>query len=219
MKFNSESELVDLLKTNLRNTFHRQNVEIFDEVSFGFGRADIVICEYIQITKNNISRTALDSFAINIYQIIRNNEGVDFDELYDITRSHKKSIVDALNTLIEGDYIETSGGGFKIKNYYEKPIKNSFAIEAKIKNWKQALIQAYRYKWFAEFAYVVLDAYYVNPAIQNIETFRKYNVGLASLSRDGDLIRYYNPNKNKPIDSNMQILLYEFARKNYTLAK
>jgi len=219
MKFNSESELVELLKSNLRSTFQRKNVEIFNEVSFGFGVADIVIFDYKEFKNDNFYRPFLDHFAINVYQIIKNNKVVRFDDLYDTTRSQKKLIINALITLIECEYIEPFEDGFRIKNHYEKPIKNSFAIEAKLKNWKQALKQAYRYKWFAEFSYVVLDAFYAKPAIQNIDMFKKYNVGLATLSKEGNLVRYYSPQKNKPYDSNMQILLYEFARKNYTLAK
>jgi hypothetical protein len=45
-----------------------------------------------------------------------------------------------------------------------------------LKNWKRALYQAHRYKWFANEAYVLLPESNIKPALNQIELFEQYNV-------------------------------------------
>jgi hypothetical protein len=101
---------------------------------------------------------------------------------------------------------------------YELPYKSSFAIEAKLKDWKRALGQAQRYKWFAEYSYVVMDEHYSQPAVRNIDAFIKYNVGFATLNTEGEFKRFYTPKWQKPYDPIMQVLLSEKI-KSYTILR
>ncbi len=76
------------------------------------------------------------------------------------------------------------------------------AIEFKLKNWKQAIKQAYRYKSFSEESYVLLDKKYVNKAKENIDIFIKFNVGLAAV--DKNIVEfYYRPKSVKPFSSEL----------------
>lgn len=71
------------------------------------------------------------------------------------------------------------------------------SIEFKLRNWKRALIQAFRYKSFSSLSYVILDEDCSNAAIKNIDMFKQYNVGLCSF--DGkELITYYEPLDESP---------------------
>src|SRR5699024_4364390 len=88
----------------------------------------------------------------------------------------------------------------------------NFAIEAKLRNWKRALQQAYRYRWFAEYAYVVLDHHYSGPAITQLNLFKKHNVGLASIDSKGNIIKHYHPKRKEPFDLRMQRLFSEKIR-------
>lgn len=210
MKFKAESDLIRVLKQKLINVYNRNHIEIFEEVSLGYGIADIVICDYTESQRktkpDNITLSRTDA---NIYNIIKNSGIVSFDILYDTTRSSQKSISTSLKKLINCRYIKQNGDSFIINKTYKLPFRNVFAIEAKLKNWKRALNQAHRYKWFAEYAFVVMDAHYAEPAINNLDLFKRYNVGLATISPDGSLIRYYKPIKQKPYDPIMQMLLSE----------
>ncbi|KKK71186.1 hypothetical protein LCGC14_2916450, partial [marine sediment metagenome] len=121
--------------------------------------------------------------------------------------------------LIANKYVKIEGCDIHIDKNYEFPFNVNFAIEAKLKDWKRALKQAYRYKWFAEYSYVVMDAHYSNSAIKNINVFEKYNVGLATITTTGELKRYYNPTRERPFDQKMQILFSEKIKNNYEFAK
>ncbi|MCU7201192.1 hypothetical protein [Turicibacter sanguinis] len=76
------------------------------------------------------------------------------------------------------------------------------SIEYKLKNWKQAMKQAFRYKCFSSETYVILDHYYSAPAIKNIDEFKKFNIGLASVDEDR-IYFYYRPIVSKPYNNQL----------------
>lgn len=100
----------------------------------------------------------------------------------------------------------------------EKNIKYVVSIELKLKNWKQGIIQAYRYKNFSNDVYLVLDNKYIKPALKKIEDFKRYNVGLASFDTHKKLYIHYVPNPEKP-HSNfyMSRLIEELQKKSKIL--
>lgn len=220
MKFQTEVELVNILKETLKGVYRKDYVEIFDEVSLGYGIADIVISRLTKpIKKLKSSKIELNNCDINIYILIRKSGEISFDKIMDTTRSSKKEISKSLDKLIFNKYVTIKGDNFSINKNYELPFDVNYAVEAKLKNWKQALKQAYRYKWFADYSYVVLDAHYTNAAITNLDSFKKYNVGLASISTNGELIRHFTPKRQKPFDLKMQMLFSEKIKNNYELAR
>ena len=83
-----------------------------------------------------------------------------------------------------------------------KKVIHSIAFEMKLSNWKRALIQAYKYRAFSEYSYVILDNAHINPAIKNIEMFQTSNIGLLSININGDIEKHYKPRKEKPYSSN-----------------
>lgn len=220
MKFQSEAELVSLLKSRIESTYQKKNIEVFEEVSLGLGIADIVISEIKTTVFTNASQQEeLGDLEIHIFNHINQNNNITFQSIVDNTKIQKYTLLKVLNSLIESEYIKECDSFFSINKEYEFAFKMNFAIEAKLKNWKRALMQAYRYRWFAEFSYVVLDAHFSKPAVKNQSWFEKYNVGLASINTDGELIRHYNPIRQKPFDIKMQMLLSEKVKSQLALSK
>lgn len=76
------------------------------------------------------------------------------------------------------------------------------SIEYKLKNWKQAMRQAYRYQSFSSETYVVLDKAYINSAKNNIDMFKKFNIGLAA-AEHGKIEFYFKPRKKKPFNDEL----------------
>ncbi|MBO6522604.1 MAG: hypothetical protein JJ971_02155 [Balneolaceae bacterium] len=208
--FETEAELVNTLKKALSKLNSSGYTEIFDEVSLGYGVADLVVSNFTNSTCRWVSnRFLLNSNDINIYSIIENEQGITLEKIANLTRQSFKLINKSLNKLTGFEYVINQEGKFFIKNYYQVSFENLFAIEAKLKNWKRALKQAYRYKWFADYSYVVLDSCHIENAIKEIDLFRKYNVGLASISKDGELVRYFKPKREIPFDYKMRVLFSE----------
>lgn len=81
-----------------------------------------------------------------------------------------------------------------LKNINSKKI---ITIELKLKNWKRALAQAYKYKSFSDIAYVCMDEKNINPALEHIDMFKKYNIGLISINNKNKIKMYYKPKTKK----------------------
>lgn len=71
--------------------------------------------------------------------------------------------------------------------------KKIITIEVKLKNWKRALQQAYKYRSFSDISFICMDAQNVKPAIKNIELFEKSNIGLISIDNQGNVRMHYEP--------------------------
>lgn len=209
MAFQTENNLVACFKDNIGSLFAILNDPIvLEEVKLGFGIPDLVISDRHgdQIMSYDDSLTTVD---IYVYRVVEESKKVTIDYISNKTKCSKSQINKSLNKLIRRALIQQVDIYFVLSSKYELSYTKSIAIEAKLRNWKRALMQAYRYKWFADYSYVVLDHTYIRPAIQNIELFKKYNVGLISISSDGFFEKHYTPKKEKPIDVRMQILLSE----------
>ena len=72
------------------------------------------------------------------------------------------------------------------------------AFELKLKDWKKGLIQAFRYKAYANSSFVVIDERFVCKAKENISAFRRAQVGLVSYSIDSQFRVIFNPKPRKP---------------------
>ncbi|MEP2445818.1 MAG: hypothetical protein ABJI69_01215 [Balneola sp.] len=208
--FQTEKELVLTLKSVLEDFNSSAYVEIFDEVSLGYGIADLVVSNFsYSKCRWGANKSLLNSNDINIYSIVEKEEGIDFIKIIELTRQSNSTIRKSITKLVEYEYILKKNDCYFINNPYQVSFESLYAIEAKLRNWKRALKQAYRYKWFADYSYVVLDYYHINKALEELDAFKKYNVGLASVSIDGSLIRHYKPKREKPYDSKMRALFSE----------
>lgn len=208
MSFLTEKELVLQLKNNIKDIEYLTNYHLMEEVSLGLGVADLVISE-IESNKINNKRKKLDIIDITIYEMLEESKTIDLKTIEESTRINRYQIKKSLAKLIENNYVAEQDNSYVLNSYYKLSFKKSIAIEAKLKNWKRALLQAYRYRWFADYSYVVLDLDYSKPALNNIEMFKNYNIGLLTISSNGIIQKHFKPKKIKPIDSSMQKLLSE----------
>nr|WP_320060044.1 hypothetical protein [uncultured Bacteroides sp.] len=208
MGFNTEQELVNLFKISFSSKFTIANKRVLEEVSLGFGIADLVVAE-LKDSASIAKRERLTSIDINVYQIVKNKKRVSLDIITTITGGKRQDITKSLEKLIECSYVERIDSCYVFSNKYELSFKKNIAFEAKLRNWKKALMQAYRYKWFADYSYVILDEAHSKVAIENLPLFEKLNVGLLTISIDGVVKKYHHPKKQKPLDPTMQMLLSE----------
>lgn len=91
------------------------------------------------------------------------------------------------------------------------------AIELKLKNWKQALKQAYKYKSFSNYSFVVLDEINLKAAINNLEMFKNFNIGLSSFNPKKELKIVYYPNFEIPFNPQLVDKIYYEVQPKYIL--
>lgn len=80
----------------------------------------------------------------------------------------------------------------------------TFAFEMKLSNWKRALVQAYRYRAFVNFSFVVLDRCNIKPALIHIDQFVLSNIGLISIDSTGFMSLHYFPNHDDPYSMSLK---------------
>ena len=89
----------------------------------------------------------------------------------------------------------------------------TFAFEMKLTKWKRALIQAFRYKAFANYSYVLIDMDHVTPALINIEQFKRSNIGLMSINQYDDFLVHFQPRLDSPFSNNLGSVVSEMIFK------
>jgi len=77
-------------------------------------------------------------------------------------------------------------------------ILQTIAFEMKLSNWKRALIQAYRYKAFAEKSFVVIDKNYLHLVNNNQKEFDLSEIGLISGESKNDFNVYIPAKYSEP---------------------
>jgi hypothetical protein len=76
------------------------------------------------------------------------------------------------------------------------------AIEGKISDWRKGLMQASRYRFFANRALLVLPPDTCATALAYLETFRDLNVGLWQFDPSAGVIRkHFTPRHGRPLNS------------------
>lgn len=76
-----------------------------------------------------------------------------------------------------------------------------YAFEAKLKDWRKALQQAFRYRYFADKAIVLMPHEQAGPALENLEVFRHHSIGFWSFERSVERIhRHFTPGRVKALN-------------------
>jgi hypothetical protein len=104
-------------------------------------------------------------------------------------------------------YLKECQGLFGIPDfvYFEKKKQDVSIIsfELKLTNWRKAAKQAFRFKSFSNISYVVLSSKSVNAALNNLELFEKYNIGLAKFDTNCEFEILYKPQLGIPYSENL----------------
>jgi len=75
------------------------------------------------------------------------------------------------------------------------------AFETKLSDWKRGVQQAYRYRYYADMAIVVLPSQRALPAIRSTHVFRALGLGLWTYDAgDGVIIKHLTPEPCEPLN-------------------
>jgi len=110
-------------------------------------------------------------------------------------------------------YLKECQGLFGVPDFVfyakQKQEVSIISFELKLRNWKKAAKQAFRYKSFSNISYVVLSSKSANAALNNIALFEKYNIGLAKFDSDSYFEILYKPELGTPYSENLNQKLVE----------
>ncbi len=182
----SEKFLTDILQDIPEHSFF---LEEFDST---YGVADIVLGTYAK--KPELNRPPLDVNWIAPLRSWGDGDIVtskDFIERFSVSGSTASR---KIREYIDAYFWEpVSHGKYKAIKRYDLLTDFVIAIEAKLKNWKRAIIQARCYRRYSNYSFVLLDEAYARPAIKSIDMFKRANVGLITMSSKDSYIIHWTP--------------------------
>lgn len=117
-----------------------------------------------------------------------------------------------LPRLVAGGHVERAGVGWRGAYAFQSLARSVVTVEAKIRNWRGGLAQATRHTAVADQAWLVLDARRGRAAAAHADWFSTYDVGLATLSTDGELSTLVRPNVNRSRQPHRELLIERAVR-------
>lgn len=172
---------------------------ICHEFDSTYGIADIVLFRRTSSDHNGTDLSSIpDRWAYAFRQLPYRKKfsTSDLASLASTNHTHARKI---LSQGASGGYINQSGPNLWIKHRQPQPIANEIiAIEAKLTKWKSALSQAIKYRHFAHQSWVLLDNQTRGAAIDNLQEFQRFNIGLLSIDQCGNVISHFTPIRSCP---------------------
>ena len=154
------------------------------EVPVGGCIPDLVSIQFSQEPKINYGSVKWSYKHSFIVWVLKNWEIYSLEELASISFEsidRLSAIVDDLKST--GAMQINSDNKFVLSNEIENLQATVVAAEAKLRNWKQALSQAKRYKEFANIVFVAMDASNIPQSEEILFEFMNEEVGLCVLSQ------------------------------------
>jgi len=201
----TEKQFVSFLEKKLKENF---NFLTKKEIGVGYGIADLVLFKLnpikCKIRKSHKQYKKLENEkAFKIFEFLPGagqRKKADLDYLSRELRISKKLLkYKYLKQLLEDKFIKVVDGKYYFKVNGWIPIaKEIIAVEAKLKDWKRGIIQANRYKSFANKTYLAMPT----QQGKNIDKklLKKHNIGLILFDVDTGKLTMKNPKKEKALN-------------------
>lgn len=211
MKNLNEKTLVQKLDKILRKQFGT-NLS-FKEFSAGYGIADLVFASDFSFSKKQASKRMpiTNFFGLKILLSLEDSKIYSQEEILSIGNSLDRSVIlKQLSFLVKNSYIERiSRHQFKkaIRKEEFNPIKKVIAIEVKLTDHKNGLLQAKRYQYFADESYLAI----LKEAEKNIDIdeFNRNNIGLILFDQKTNSIEIKYPNKGNKFEDRINLYAKE----------
>lgn len=190
----------------------------FHEFTTGYGIADLVFAKKFSFSRKILKRKPITDF--NSFSLFLN---LDINKEYSISEIsnifpylNESEIKKRLRVLVTSGYLNKLDKNFYKKNISEinfNPIKKIIAIEVKLNDHKNGLIQARRYKYFADESYLAI----LKEAEKNIDIseFNKQNIGLILFNSKDNTIEIKHPREDQRIEKKInlfakELMVYKF---------
>ena len=177
---------------------------VLSEFSAKRGRADVICAifekeiEDIEKTKT-LARSLSEINKARILSLLRKSVGYSEEYLEESLGLSKSTIKKHVRDLLNAGVIKRIPGQLlKLSKSFNIPKVEIWAFELKLNNWKRAFHQAKRYRGFSHNVVVVMPNGRLNAAKDHIDYFRGMNVGLAGISKDGELEYILKPKRKRP---------------------
>lgn len=131
--------------------------------------------------------------------LLKKFSGRKFDYMKDNTGLSENVLKKALREAMEENFILKKGSLYYLNSEIILQ-EEIWAFELKLADWKRAIFQALQYKAFASYSVAVFPAEKENIIKENIQSFKKLNVGVLIFDLKNKKSKWLSrPKKSKPV--------------------
>ena len=206
----SNDFLKSLLKRSVANQF------LLHEFNSNFGIADVVLGTFKPGVTRQAVRESINPNWVTPLASLKRGTKLTVEQFRQTHGLSKAGAMKRLNEYAEAGFLNrVDSNTFRVTKEYKAVANLVVSIEAKLKDWRKALVQARRYKRFSDFSFVLLDGAQASAAKNHLSLFEAQNVGLVSLTVD-KLEFHFIPKKNEKKMTDYYLRINEVAYDHFT---
>jgi hypothetical protein len=159
---------------------------LLEEFNCYNGVADIVLAILRPYVRRKKSRQPVNhNWLLPLAQLSENRvvQVKEYAEFFGVSnrtaRKHLENFADA------GFLACLEKGRYRVNRAYSPVLESTISLEAKLHDWRRGLAQAYRYRRFSNHSFVLLPEAMAGGALNNLDAFRRHDVGLVTLGTNG----------------------------------
>lgn len=175
--FRFEKDMIPVLRKSLSQIY--KTSYFVEEFSSGMGIADLVFTTGV-IKRDRVLLDFQAMYYLNQYfnKKTKNIRINDFIKMYSLDRKKAKLTLNFLRYL---DLIKDhEDGTFCVQGLFTPSTKELYSIEAKLKDWRQGLYQAIRYKNYSQKTFLAISQEFIHRVDHSL--LAENNVGLISVN-------------------------------------
>jgi len=203
--FRTELELVNEFKRSYSEEFLRSvdpraihRFILLEEFDSHNGVADIVFAVYRPYARRTKPRKTINNNWVYQLSRLKEKKIISLDEYVALYGVSSKTARKQLDNFVQADFLKClKKNHYQISKSYKPILETVISAEAKLRDWQRALAQAYRYKRFSNFAFVLLPSSSAGPAIKNMDLFKRYGIGLVTIGSTGVELHFCPPRRDR----------------------
>jgi hypothetical protein len=186
-----KAEFAELFLKKVQSSGRLRRYVCLNEFNSQYGIADIVLAVFRPNIRVPKDRKPINHDWLSSLSQLPENRIISLKDYVSFFGISIRTAKRQLDNFTKASFVESlENFTYRVAREYTSIVDTTIAIEAKLRDWKKALRQAYRYKRFSNFSFVLLPAENANSAIQNIYIFKQYNIGLISIGQHGLTIHF-----------------------------
>ena len=193
-----ESELVKQIEDYL-NKYH---IRYAREIRMGIGVPDITL----NIGASKSIPIVSDYYLLLLVEYFSNKRNASIKEILEYFQFDKSKLITYLNQLRLENIIAINNDNVSLKRkIFGLNLGKTISIEAKIKDWKNGILQAERYLMFSDYSYLALP----KSRIKNVDVsyLNASGIGLLAVDSDGNIEEIVSPEKSQECEYKQKYIL------------
>ncbi len=208
-KFDAEIDLVRSFTERYAKTFLKlvegkpaKRFVLLEEFDCYNGVVDIVFAVFRPYARLDKTRPAINHNCLAPLAQLAKNSVIEVSQHAALCYASVTTARKQLEHFVRAGFLERlDKRHYRVSAEYSPVLESTISLEAKLHDWRRALVQAYRYRHFSNYSFVLLPTKTSTGALNNLELFRQHDVGLVTLGTNGLCIHHSPTRRERPLNA------------------